>query len=550
VDFFEQKRNILLIVLLAFSAFLFLQIINGVFSAIRGGDAVSYVLLAKSIATGHGFADINIPGAPPHIQYPPLLPLIMSPVFYFFGFNFTWMQLIVVCFGLATVWMTVVYFRDEASVPTALIIALLVATNFYFLFFVKEIMTEVPYAFLSLLALQLAKKYDKGGIRPGVLIALSALVGAACMMRMIGVTLWAGISAGLFYSLMIAKDDRGLRLKRLVLFGAIAILPFIIWSIRGSLYSEGVATYQSIFMQADYYSKDSGALAVTGLLGRFAMNSGYYYEAVSRSLLSSSGFKGALGGFLLEVLVFLFFITCAVGFVRECWVKRGAREAYTFFYFALLTVWPVYGSGDARRYVVPMVPFLYWYFLVGVRTMSDIFKKAAAYERLTLKGAVIPLALFLLVLNLVDIRMFLTPAAVKRVASVLASMPSNLSNRSPELTPRLLGDFSKTAPCYNTYLAAAIELRKVLAPGDVVMTRKPEIVSLITGGYAVRFPFTSNEDIMMEFMEKSKVAYVLLDGCFKEAGEYVVPVVMARKERFTVLLNGQDGTAVLKLARK
>lgn len=545
----DRTSRLLLALLLAFSAFLFLQLVNGVFTAIRGGDAVSYVLLAKSIATGHGFADINIPGAPPHTQYPPLLPLILSPAFYLFGFNFTWMQLIIVSSGLGAIWMTVVYFREEAGIGAALVIALLTATNFYFLFFVKEIMTEVPYAFLSLLALHFFRRYERAAsIRPGLLIALAGLVGAACMMRMIGVTLYAAIAAALFYGFLTGGEGKSLRLRKLIAFAALAILPFVVWSIRGSLYSEGVATYQSIFMQADYYSKDTGALAVTSLLGRFAKNSSYYYEAISKTLLSSSAFKGAIQGVALKAFVFAFFAVFFIGFVCECRARRGVKEAYAFFYFGLLTVWPVYGTGDARRYIVPMLPFIYWYFLTGVRVLTNIGRKAER-ERLPLKGAVVLMAVFLLALNLFDIRRFLTPDAVNRFLSVAAAMPSKLATHEAGLTARSLGSFDMTAPCYNNYLAAAMELKKVLVPGDVVMARKPEIVSLITGGYAVRFPYTRDGAAMLSFMERAGVVYVLLDGCFKEAGEYVVPVVLANEERFIVLLSERDGTAVLKFVQ-
>lgn len=543
----DKSNRLLLIILLAFSAFLFLQIINGVFSAIRGGDAVSYVLLAKSIATGHGFADINIPGAPPHTQYPPLLPLIMSPAFYLFGFNFTWMQLIVACFGLATAWMVTVYFEEEAGEGTAFVIALLTVTNFYFLFFVKEIMTEVPYAFLSLLALHLFRRYDrKVTISAGSVIALAAVVAAAYMMRMIGVTLYAGICAALFYAFLTGGEEKAKRIKKLIAFAALAIVPFVIWSVRGSLYSEGVATYQSIFMQADYYSKDTGSLAAWSLLARFAKNSIYYYEAVSKTILSASAFKGAIHGVMLKVLLFVFFIIFIVGYATECWRKRGAKEAYVFLYFGLLTVWPVYGTGDARRYIVPMLPFIYWYFLSGVRVLSNIRKAAPETARLRLKGFVLLLALFLLALNLFDIRRFLTPVAAQRFFSVAAALPARLLKSEPELTPRSLGNFDRTAPCYNNYLSASFQLKKVLAPEDVVLARKPEIVSLITGGYSVRFPYTHDGKAMLSFMERSGVSYVLLDGCFKEAGEYVVPVVLDNEERFTLLLKERDGTAILK----
>ncbi|MDP2689596.1 MAG: glycosyltransferase family 39 protein [Deltaproteobacteria bacterium] len=547
--FRNKKTNIVLLIVLAFSAVLFFQLLNGVLTSIRGGDGVNYVLLAKSIATGHGFADINLPGAPPHTQYPPLLPLVLSPVIYLFGFNIVWMQLIIIIFGLATVWMVKVYFEEDAGEGVALALALLTATNFYFLFFVKEIMTEVPYAFLSLLALHYFRKYEKGAFRGGLLIAVCALAAAAYMMRMIGVTLCAAMAAVLFSGCFSGAGGGRDKWRKLIAFVALAALPFILWTIRNSLYSEGVATYQSIFMRADYYSEDSGGLAVVSFFGRFAKNSGYYYEAVTRTILSSSAMKGAFQGLLLRAVLFVFFVIFLAGFVYESWFKRGVKEVYILFYFGLLTVWPVYGSGDARRYIVPVLPFIYYYFLTGVRLLARFKEALSGHERLKLRRAVLAVSIFLLAVNLFDIRRLLTPEAAKRSVAAAASLPRHLAEKSPALPVEALGSFYRTAPCWDNYMLASLKLREAAGPDDVVLARKPEIVSLITGGYAARFPYTRDGAAMLRFMEDMKISYVLIDGCYREAGEYVVPVILANGERFTVLLNERDGTAILRVNR-
>src|SRR5581483_3331042 len=42
-----------------------------------------YVILAKSLATGHGFRFINLPGAPAGVHYPPGYPLLLATLWHF-----------------------------------------------------------------------------------------------------------------------------------------------------------------------------------------------------------------------------------------------------------------------------------------------------------------------------------------------------------------------------------------------------------------------------------------------------------------------------------
>lgn len=47
-------------------------------------DDVTYLTLGKSLATGQGYRDLYLPGAPPHVSYPPLYPLALAGVWWLF----------------------------------------------------------------------------------------------------------------------------------------------------------------------------------------------------------------------------------------------------------------------------------------------------------------------------------------------------------------------------------------------------------------------------------------------------------------------------------
>ena len=40
-----------------------------------------YAVLARSLASGHGYAYLHLPGAPAATHFPPLYPLILTPLF-------------------------------------------------------------------------------------------------------------------------------------------------------------------------------------------------------------------------------------------------------------------------------------------------------------------------------------------------------------------------------------------------------------------------------------------------------------------------------------
>ena len=91
-------------------------------------------------------------------------------------------------------------------------------------------------------------------------------------------------------------------------------------------------------------------------------------------------------------------------------------------------------------------------------------------------------------------------------------------------------------------------MRSEMAHGEVIAARKPEVVALITGGHAVKFPFTNDHSAMDRFVEEGGVDYLLLDSCYPESKEFLTPYVASRPERFKPLLDDKKGTAIFKQA--
>jgi hypothetical protein len=122
-------------------------ILDGMLFQTIGGDGPSYLILAKSIAEGYGYADINMPGAPTHTQYPPFFPLLLAPIYLAFGYNFLVIKLLVAAFGIASLFAIRAYFSNQDGKLYGTLIAVLTGTNFFFLTGTNSLQTEIPFMF-------------------------------------------------------------------------------------------------------------------------------------------------------------------------------------------------------------------------------------------------------------------------------------------------------------------------------------------------------------------------------------------------------------------
>ncbi|MCC6501762.1 MAG: hypothetical protein IT362_01335 [Deltaproteobacteria bacterium] len=540
-------QRLLWLACLAAAVFCLALVIDSSLSQTRGGDGPSYLILAKSIALGHGYSDINLPGSPPHTQYPPLFPLMLALIYFAFGYNFLLMKLLLAAFAIAALVCVREFFSAERDRLYGTLIALLTGTNFYFLYYTNEIRAEIPFTFISFLILLYAKKRPLAKANAlHLTLVFPLLLALAYMTRMIGVVLFG---AAFLYLLLEVRRTEGLSkgFKRAALFAVAASIPFVLWTLRGSLYSRAVGTYNSIFGQADYYSLDSGAAGFGSILERFVANTGYYYESLCSVVVPFITLREAMPASIL----FIVFLVALAGFVKELVSGKELKDFYLLFYAGLLTLWPVYGAGDARRYLVPMIPLIYHYLLSGLALIRDLLRPAASIlslEKGRARGLIIaPLIFF--VFNSAEIADRVSSQGgwsfdgVKKISEGRLF----LDVRDPSTEDIGVERFEETFPCYYTYLHAAFRMKETLSDRDVVMTRKPEEVYLITGRPTIRFPYTSKASLMEGYMRENRVNYILLDSCYEETDRYMRSYVLSKPGSFRVLLTDNRGTALLRV---
>ncbi len=142
--------------------------------------------------------------------------------------------------------------------------------------------------------------------------------------------------------------------------------------------------------------------------------------------------------------------------------------------------------------------------------------------------------------------------SLRRLSGALGLLRGGLIKKAEAVTPEdvAYGHFQRTKPCYARYIAGAFYLKGILKKNDVILARKPDMVSLVTGGYAVRFPFTDDDGAMERFIEKNGVTYIIADTCYEEARRFLLPFISRRKDRFQTLFDDSNGTALLRYEGK
>lgn len=550
----ERRVLVFWVFVVSLTVLLALELADYRFSQVRGADNANYVLLARSMAEGQGFSDVHIPGHPPHTRYPPLLPLFLSPVYYFFGYNFTMMRLLIVLAGIGSIYAVKLLFEREADGLTGVLVALMTVTNFYVLFYMREIMTEIPYMLFSLMAVYwLGRFSEERAFKPSATAAV-VLVTAAYFTRSIGLTIYAAGLCLLLTKLYSGNGERRLQAKKLLFFGVLAILPFLIWSLRGLLYADPDQSYFSIFFQADYYAEESARAGVVTFFERIKHNAWLYLNTLYRPFITYVGFKNMVPTPVIHASSLFFLAMVVWGLFYRVWTRRGVSDFYLIIYLALLLVWPTYGTGDVMRYLVPVIPFLYFYFLAGVACAVRLRAGSRASGPSGKMFILIPFVffffpLFFLSVNLVEIRAMVWPPALPgNLRSSTEILSANLFKRVDKVGLEMVtGEyFMNEVPCYHKYLERAHITGEISASGEVIMARKPEVAAIVSGRHAVGFPFSSDTSKIFDVFNVMGVDYIVLDSCYEETRKYLPPFITEHIDMFEVWRDDDGDMAILR----
>lgn len=307
------------------------MIVDGLTVGVAHDDGM-YVILAKSLATGHGYRWLHVPGAPPATHFPPgypamlallwlLFPSFPANVIVFKLANAVFMAVAAVAvaayarsrFAMTEIGAAVLALATTLGIPTLTLSALVMSEPFFLALLVP-----------ILLYAERVADAERGSVRDVVVLAL--LVGAATLVRTHGITLIAAA----FIVLCLRK-----RYRDALLFGAVAVATLVPWQLW-------VATqhgFVPVTMRGNYESY--GAWFANGLRTEG-------FGLVTRTLARTTTDLAAMFEVLVApstphpVRVAAFVVLSALGIAgaRTLWRRAPVSALFLAFYTAIVIVWP------------------------------------------------------------------------------------------------------------------------------------------------------------------------------------------------------------------
>ncbi|MCK4596494.1 hypothetical protein KAU04_00590 [bacterium] len=476
------------------------------------GDNALYIVLGMSWIQGKGNCTICTPGEPPNVMVPPGYPLLLAPFLTLFPNSYLPLKLLSTVLFLLSLPLLLLIIRDRArNLFLALSVAVLSAINLNLLDFGHMVMTEIPFLFFSLLGI-LALQRSLKSEGPGMIRRRQALFGFSILalvfsyhIRSIGVVLLVALIAFLILR----------KRYRLALVAGLVILCLVLpWALRNQAVSEG-GGYLDSFVMKNPYNPDLGKITAGDMLLRMQNNLKTYgilviLQALFPSLSPYASHKGFSG--VLPILGVLATLLTLVGFVIK--VRRSITfiELYIFFFLGVCVLWPEMWSGV--RFVIPMVPFLTYYFLVGLQGVAA------------------------------NLGTKLTPLMGKSLIWLVAMLMitssfSGLATASERL--------QLYPPRWQNYFLVAQWCREHTPKESVFVARKPSLFYLFAQRQVLIYPFTADTEEMIAFMVRNQVDYVIVDNLSRTTDRYLLPAVQKYIDKFR-LIYGLDNprTWVLK----
>lgn len=319
-----------------------------------------YLSTAKALAEGHGYRLINLPDAPPQTKYPPLYSILLSliwKVYPVFPSNLFLMQLFTLICGGAFVSLTYLYLIrfGYASRFTAAASAVLTLSATQFLYFSTQILSEIPFALLSIMALWGLDKQEEGFFKSRKMqFLLGALVSLPFLTRMIGIIFFPL----LFYRMWVRKLPFGWT----TLGSAVLLLPWIFWILTAFQWSpiESSNIYYTDYFTWWYtYLKSDFSNVILWNLLYIAISSASLGNGLLNPNLFFTGWALAFTALVGVVIWSLIAVNTFKGRILPVFLSG---------YLIIILAWP----WPPTRFLVPILPFILVY---PLNCMENFLKK-------------------------------------------------------------------------------------------------------------------------------------------------------------------------------
>lgn len=333
-------------------------------------DDAMYVILAKSLATGHGYRWLNLPGTPPATHFPPGYPALLATIwraFPSFPANVLAFKVAnALLLALASGGMVLLARRRFGFSPLAAAGLSVAGCAVIPVLALSSLVLSEP-LFLALLipVLLFAERVVERERRARDLVLLGLLAGVATLVRTHGIALVAGLALALVVRqpvLTEAVDARRASVKSRArdagLFLACAALAMVPWQVWVHV-NQGFVPEPLRGLYESYSSWLADGLKVEGIT--------LLWRASVRTTLSTAGMFATLATPLAfswaRLLTLITLVPLLIAGLRRSWLAAPVTTLFLTLYSGIVLVWPY----EPARFIWGVWPLIVLVFVLGAR---------------------------------------------------------------------------------------------------------------------------------------------------------------------------------------
>ena len=462
------------------------------------GDNVDYMNLARSVRQGHLW---------PSDKYPPLFPIMLAPVQILFGTALLPQKFLVTIFAGGATWLLAKIVRrrtDGASGPGLLFVA---ATLIPFVEFAHYTMSEIPFLFFLLAAVDVCDRLadrPNGKLVDRDLLWLALWIAVAFYIRTAGTALAGGVLVWMVL---------GRRFRQTLFLAGMLAIAAVPWLLHAASTKGGSPYLQQLVLNNPYYP-ELGTMAAPGWAQRLAENARTYFigfvpvAVMPFQYVSSTSLPRALNLYYPIWVAVLLLVPFAVGLWRGFLhrrpgvAKRPMEEradsdpltCIALTYLLLLCLWPQIWASS--RFLMPIMPLL---LLVWWRGWQSPEELGMRWHWGKVRAVILVL---LFVLSVRNLAMYAQETRSYR-------------------------------PDWNNYFAALEWVRENTPKDAVLIGRKPGFAEFTAQRKALTFPREEDPSRMIEYFRSAGVTHVVAASLpYDDISRFLLPTILKRRSLF------------------
>lgn len=290
--------------------------------------------------------------------YPPVLPLLLAPVYYFWKLNLNAYKVCIILTFILSLFVIARAFRNYLSPPWLAALIFILGYNPFFWRYKDNIVSDLPFILFTYLSLYLISKASEsreaGGPTALSILLVSVSIYLAYGTRSIGLLMLPCLLLSDFINY---RKLTAFAVKVVFLAGALIIL-------------------QNLLIHNDASYADHLGFSIGGVVHHLRE---YTKES---SELWLNGYNKPL-----RLALFAVVTGCSIaGYYSSLRRKAGCYEIFLPLYLAALLAVPVYGG---LRFLMPVIPLYLLYALVGIKDLGRAREKLAAPVLAALMAAIV-----------------------------------------------------------------------------------------------------------------------------------------------------------------